>query len=117
MMGMEYSLSLRAFAEAFFWASAAVLFYVYAGYPLLLAVLALLTPRPRPAAPADDDLPFLSILIAAYNEAASIGKKIQETLALDYPANEREIIVLSDGSTDRTDSIVKSVADPHVRLL
>jgi cellulose synthase/poly-beta-1,6-N-acetylglucosamine synthase-like glycosyltransferase len=61
--------------------------------------------------------PRLSILIAAYNEEAGIRRKIEHTLALDYPADLIEILVLSDGSTDRTDAIVESFRDSRVRLL
>jgi cellulose synthase/poly-beta-1,6-N-acetylglucosamine synthase-like glycosyltransferase len=59
----------------------------------------------------------LSFLIAAYNEQANIGQKIEHTLGLDYPADRIEILVLSDGSTDRTDEIVQSFPDKRVRLL
>jgi cellulose synthase/poly-beta-1,6-N-acetylglucosamine synthase-like glycosyltransferase len=55
-------------------------------------------------------------LIAAYNEEAGIQKKIEQTLALDYPADKMEIIVLSDCSTDRTEEIVKSFTNSRVRL-
>ncbi len=102
------------FAEVVFWLSFATFIYVYVGYPFLLAIIAAFMPSRRPKT---DFTPKLSILIAAYNEEASIGRKIQQTLALDYPSDLVEIIVLSDGSTDRTDAIVKSFRDPRVRLL
>jgi len=101
-------------AEVLFWVSFAALAYVYAGYPSLLAILAVFVPRRRPEA---DFTPCLSILIAAYNEEASIRRKIEQTLALDYPPDLIEILVLSDGSTDRTDAIVESLGDSRVRLL
>jgi cellulose synthase/poly-beta-1,6-N-acetylglucosamine synthase-like glycosyltransferase len=56
-------------------------------------------------------------LIAAYNEEAAIERKIRQTLALEYPAEKIEVLVLSDCSTDRTDEIVKAFPDPRVRLL
>src|SRR5262249_11215932 len=56
------------------------------------------------------------LLIAAYNEAKNIGRKIEHTLALDYPAEKIEVIVLSDCSSDGTDDIVRSFRDPRVRL-
>lgn len=106
--------SFEGASRVLFFASALVILYVYAGYPLLLSVLAGVTRRlkPRPGY-----LPFLSVLIAAHNEEAVIGEKIKRTLALDYPRDKLEILVLSDGSTDRTDSIVKGFTDPRVRLL
>ena len=86
-----------------FWISALTVVYVYAGYPLLLAGWARLRPRraPRPAAPGDD-LPTVSIVIAARNESARLPARIENLLALDYPADRRQIIVVSDGSTDDT---------------
>ena len=86
-----------------FWISALTVVYVYAGYPLLLACWAWLRPRPapRPAAPADD-LPTVSIVIAARNEAGRLPARIENLLALDYPADRRQIIVVSDGSSDDT---------------
>lgn len=101
-------------AETLFWFSVAILAYVYAGYPLVLALVA---PFIRRRKPEPGYLPHLSFLIAAYNEEANIGQKIEQTLALDYPPDRLEILVLSDGSADRTDEIVRSFGDPRVRLL
>lgn len=86
-----------------FWLSALTIAYVYAGYPILLACWARWRPMPapRPAAPADD-LPTVSIVIAARNEAARLPARIENLLALDYPADRRQIIVVSDGSSDDT---------------
>jgi len=100
--------------EIIFWVSFCALFYIYVGYPLLLAILAAVVPRRRPGG---DYTPRLSILVAAYNEEAGIRKKIEQTLALDYAADLIEILVLSDGSTDRTDAIVESFRDPRVQLV
>jgi len=88
--------------------------YVYIGYPALLLMVGAFCRR-RKAEPGFT--PAVSVLIAAYNEQESIGQKIEQTLALDYPADKLEVLVLSDGSTDRTDEIVRSVADARVRLL
>ena len=97
-----------------FWISAAILFYVCIGYPALLAVLAMFCRRPRSDL---EYLPSVSMLIAAYNEEANIARKIQQTLDLQYPPDKLEILVVSDGSSDNTDSIVQSFTDPRVRLL
>src|SRR5438445_4459479 len=91
-----------------------LLLFVYLGYPFLLAIIALFCRR------SEQELgccPTISVLIAARNEQAEIGRKIEETLASDYPAENLEVVVASDASTDRTDSIVKSCRDPRVRLV
>ena len=87
--------------------------YTYVGYPLLTAVLARVASRPVRQGAIE---PTVSFLIAAHNEEKDIAWKIEETLALDYPADRREVIVVSDGSTDRTDAIVESYADRGVKL-
>ncbi len=97
-----------------FWVSAGMVFYVYAGYPALLFLIS----RFRRMAAVDPAFtPSISILIAAYNEEKSIRSKLEETLALDYPADRREILVLSDCSSDATDEIVGSFANRGVRLI
>jgi cellulose synthase/poly-beta-1,6-N-acetylglucosamine synthase-like glycosyltransferase len=100
--------------EVLFWLSLAALLYVYIGYPLLLVLISRFIRR---RLPKQNYEPFLSILIAAYNEEAGIHKKLEQTLSLEYPREKMEVIVLSDGSTDRTDEIVQSLNDPRVRLL
>jgi cellulose synthase/poly-beta-1,6-N-acetylglucosamine synthase-like glycosyltransferase len=101
-------------AEILFWTFAGLIFYVYLGYPLFLALLSVLF-RCKP--PEPDYTPKISVLIAAYNESANIGRKIEQTLHLDYPKEEIEIIVLSDCSTDSTDEIVNQMRDTRVRLM
>ncbi len=101
-------------AAAVFWVAAFLLFYVYAGYPLLLALFGLFVRGKRPE---QGNYPRLSVLIAAYNEEAAIAEKIKQTLALEYPKDKLEVLVLSDCSTDRTDEIVKSYPDSRVRLV
>ncbi len=86
-----------------FWFSLLCIFYVYVGYPLLIALLSLLVHR---KVRRDDITPFVSLLITAYNEEKHIGAKLENSLALHYPADRFEIVVASDGSTDATDEIV-----------
>jgi cellulose synthase/poly-beta-1,6-N-acetylglucosamine synthase-like glycosyltransferase len=106
--------NVAAAARIVFWLAGFLLFYVYAGYPLLLALIGLFVRRQRPEPGYS---PSISILIAAYNEEAAIERKLQQTLALEYPADKVEVLVLSDCSTDRTDEIVKAFPDPRVRLV
>ena len=105
---------MGTWAETFFWISISALFYIYVGYPLLLFCLAKLCDRRDERSGCT---PKLSILIAAYNEERGIRKKIEQTLALDYPPDKIEILVLSDGSTDHTDQIVREFTDARVRLI
>jgi len=97
-----------------FWLAALLLFYVYAGYPLLLALIGLFVRGPRAEA---GYTPRISVLIAAYNEEEAIERKIRQTLALEYPKEKLEVLVLSDCSTDRTDEIVNAFPDSRVRLV
>src|SRR6266446_7256030 len=100
--------------EFVFFLALAALLYVYIGYPLFLVLISRFFRR---RLPDRNHEPFLSILIAAYNEEAGIHKKLEQTLSLEYPPEKMEVIVLSDGSTDRTDEIVQSFNDPRIRLL
>jgi cellulose synthase/poly-beta-1,6-N-acetylglucosamine synthase-like glycosyltransferase len=87
--------------------------YAVALYPLLVAVLSRLWRNEferRPITPA------VSLLIAAFNEEESIAAKIQNALETDYPADQLEIIVASDASTDRTDEIVRAFSPRGVKL-
>ena len=90
--------------------------YAYVGYPALLRLVA--AARPAPASPADPaEWPLVSITVPAYNEARSIQATLENLLAIDYPADRLEILVVSDASTDGTDDIVRRFADRGVRLL
>jgi cellulose synthase/poly-beta-1,6-N-acetylglucosamine synthase-like glycosyltransferase len=100
--------------ELVFWVSLALVAYAYAGFPLLLGIRALLLPRPWREA---DATPRASLVVCAHNEAASIGAKLENVLALDWPPERLEILVASDGSSDATESIVRSFAPRGVRLL
>jgi cellulose synthase/poly-beta-1,6-N-acetylglucosamine synthase-like glycosyltransferase len=114
MLTGQFGAGIAEGARVAFWLAAALLFYVYAGYPLLLALIGLFVRRHRPAA---GYTPRISVLIAAYNEEEAIERKIQQTLALEYPKERLEVLVLSDCSTDRTDEIVKAFPDSRVRLV
>jgi cellulose synthase/poly-beta-1,6-N-acetylglucosamine synthase-like glycosyltransferase len=94
-------------AKSIFWLSAGLAFYVYAGYPLLLAILGRVAKRPVRKAPIE---PSVSLLVAAYNEADVIEAKIRNALALDYPADRLEIAIACDGPTDGTTGIAQRVA-------
>src|SRR5438045_1660398 len=90
-----------------FWLSVAAVLYVYAGYPILLRAWAELLRSQRGMRNAECGTPNaecgtrgVSIVVAARNEAARLPARIDNLLSLDYPADRRQIIVVSDGSTD-----------------
>jgi cellulose synthase/poly-beta-1,6-N-acetylglucosamine synthase-like glycosyltransferase len=88
---------------AIFWVSAALIVYTHLGYPLLLRLLvALRRSPPSSAVPANDELPRVSLIVAAYDEEEVIEAKVANALALDYPCELLELIVASDGSYDAT---------------
>ena len=100
-------------AQFIFWTGATALFYTYAGYPILVYAVSLLFPKPVKRA---DFEPNVTVLITAYNEERDIRAKIENTLKLEYPNKKLEILVASDGSTDRTDEIVRNFSGEKVRL-
>jgi cellulose synthase/poly-beta-1,6-N-acetylglucosamine synthase-like glycosyltransferase len=96
--------------------------YSYLGYPVVLRVLSMFrrvpgAPRSRPAAGQGGGWPFVSITIPVYNEAAVIAGTLERILELDYPVGRRQILVVSDASTDGTDEIVGRFAARGVELL
>jgi cellulose synthase/poly-beta-1,6-N-acetylglucosamine synthase-like glycosyltransferase len=94
-----------------------VVLYSFAGYPLLLSVAARVW-RKRAVQPATTGpLPFVSISLPVYNEAAQIRDVINSLLAIDYPKELLQIVVVSDASSDRTDEIVREYADRGIELL
>jgi poly-beta-1,6-N-acetyl-D-glucosamine synthase len=99
-------------AELVFWIAVWVPLYAFLGYPLVLLALRLGIHREVRKSPI---CPFVSLLIPAYNEARTIARKIENSLALDYPSDRIEIVVVCDGSSDRTVDIAQ--AGPGVRVL
>lgn len=101
--------------EWMFFVSAALLAYHYVLYPALVIGCARLARRH--SAPPPTQWPRVSFVIAAYNEEHAIADKLRNTLALDYPKDRFEIIVVSDGSDDATEAIVRSFAPQGVDSL
>ena len=89
--------------------------YAYLVYPLLLWLGTLGRARRPPAEP--DPWPLLSITVPAHNEEATVADTLERLLEVDYPADRRQVLVISDASTDRTDDIVRSFAARGVELL
>ena len=103
-----------------FWVCVAIVGYVYAGYPLLLwmGVFGLRTDaRREDVTAAAEKLPMVSVIVAAHNEEAAIAAKIRNVLGSDYPRERLELLIGSDGSSDRTEEIVRGYEGEGVGLI
>jgi cellulose synthase/poly-beta-1,6-N-acetylglucosamine synthase-like glycosyltransferase len=107
---------MNALGLAFFAVPVGFGLYAYLLYPACLWLLARLRPAPKDP-PGFSHWPSITISLPAYNEEASIGPTIQSLLDLDYPADRRQILVISDASSDGTDEVVRGFADRGVELL
>ena len=87
-----------------FWASLAGILWTHVGYPLVAALLARVRSREVHKA---DVTPSVTVIIPAHDEEGVIGARLDNLLALDYPREQLEVVVVSDGSTDGTDTIVR----------
>ena len=96
--------------------SLALVMYVYIAYPLLLFCLQYVVPGKK-IRKDPDSRPFVTLIISCFNEEKVIEEKLKNSLALEYPPDRLEIIVVSDASTDRTDEIVRSFSSERVRLI
>jgi cellulose synthase/poly-beta-1,6-N-acetylglucosamine synthase-like glycosyltransferase len=127
-------------SEIIFWISFSVIFYTFIGYPLLIYFLFRFESLryfiriPEDAGkvfinpeisgrlilnqrfPLKDFTPFVSMIIAAYNEEKFIEEKIKNCLELDYPADRIEFLFVTDGSTDKTPEIVRKYLEFHPRI-
>ena len=99
---------------AVFWAALLLVVYTYLIYPVLLWLLA--AGRKMPEYAPLSEWPAASLIIAAHNEEATLRAKLENALAMDYPAEQLDIIVVSDASTDGTDHIAAEFAERGVRL-
>lgn len=98
-----------------FWISVAILAYTYAGYPLWLWLRAHLRPWPAMRGPIE---PRVSIAMVVRNEERVLAEKLENLLQLDYPPDQLQIVVVSDGSDDGTEAILgKYRNDPRVRTV
>jgi cellulose synthase/poly-beta-1,6-N-acetylglucosamine synthase-like glycosyltransferase len=108
--------------QLIFWFSTGVLLYVYIGYPLLIILFTSLYWNRLKRSKYNNEessftMPIVSLVMPARNEEMKIRSKLENSLELDYPKDKFEIIVASDGSTDRTNEIVTEYADRGVKLV
>jgi cellulose synthase/poly-beta-1,6-N-acetylglucosamine synthase-like glycosyltransferase len=93
--------------EIAFWTSVALLVHTHLAYPLLLWAIARLRGRAPAAVGTVREAPDVSLIVAAHDEEAVIERKVRNALGLDYPRDRLEVIVASDGSSDRTAELAR----------
>lgn len=99
-----------------FWVSVFLIVYTYVGFPLGVILRGLIWGHPYKQKELTAS-PTVSIVISAYNEAKSIGAKLDNILSMDYDRDCLEVVIASDGSTDGTDAIVESYKEHGVKLI
>jgi cellulose synthase/poly-beta-1,6-N-acetylglucosamine synthase-like glycosyltransferase len=100
--------------EIVFWVAAGLILYAHLGYPLLLAALVAILGEPRGAAEDGGERPLVTLIIPAYDEEHVIERKVANARALDYPAGRLEVVVASDGSSDRTAQLARGAGADSV---
>jgi cellulose synthase/poly-beta-1,6-N-acetylglucosamine synthase-like glycosyltransferase len=112
-----------------FWSALALVVYTYAGYPVVLFVCYGLVQMKRDwqflhhrrdrrrADLTDVDLPTVTMLFAAFNEEEHLAQKLENTRQLNYPAGKLQVVIVSDGSSDRTNAILNSINDPRFEVV
>lgn len=97
--------------EIIFWAFVALVFYTYIGYGIVLYLMVkvkeLFVKQKKNSLPDEADLPEVTLLVAAYNEEAVVKEKMENSLALDYPAQKLHFLWVTDGSTDQTNMLLE----------
>lgn len=97
-----------------FWVSLGGIFYTYFGYPILIFLLAKLSHKPEAY---QTYKPSVTLLIAAYNEETVIEAKIKNSLTINYPKDLLQILVVTDGSADKTPEIAKRYTPYGIEIL
>src|SRR4249919_846530 len=97
-----------------FWGSLGALAWAHVGYPVVAELAARM--RPRPVRKDDGAEPSVTVIVAAFNEEAVIERRLENLLALDYPAEKLDVVVASDASSDATNDLVAAVAAREPRV-
>jgi cellulose synthase/poly-beta-1,6-N-acetylglucosamine synthase-like glycosyltransferase len=99
------------------WGSVAALCYAYAGYLAAVWLFARIARQPTDERRNLTEAPFVSVVVVARNAELVIAARLRNLLDSRYPAERLEIVVVSDGSTDRTEEEIRNVADPRIRSI
>ena len=112
---------MKRLLVALFWIGATLVAYTYFGYGALVWVILKLRKRQQPPAQVSKlDLPSITVVVPAYNEATCIVQKLENTLELDYPRDRLHVIFVDDNSTDDTLACLRTFnlpADVAVQVL
>jgi cellulose synthase/poly-beta-1,6-N-acetylglucosamine synthase-like glycosyltransferase len=100
--------------EIVFWAAAGLIVYAHLGYPLLLWLVGALFGEGEVQPDRQGELPSVTLVIPAYDEEDVIERKVANARALDYPPDHLEIVVASDGSSDRTAELAHAAGADRV---
>ena len=103
-------------AEIIFWISILLVLHTYLFYPAILAILTINKKEHSDCYAEGDDLPFVSVIISAFNEEDHIGQKIRSIYSGGFPGDKFEVLVGSDHSDDGTCGIVRSLQADHASL-
>jgi cellulose synthase/poly-beta-1,6-N-acetylglucosamine synthase-like glycosyltransferase len=95
-------------AITLFWTGVMIILYTYIGYGIVIFIISKIKKQRSVKNQLEKDLPEVTLMIAAYNEADFIKDKIANTLSLDYPANKLSVVFVTDGSSDATPEIINS---------
>lgn len=112
---MEYGIGFWLLLIVFLISVTAIV-YSYALYPWLIFLLSRKKKLRLEQYQEDDELPFVSLIISAFNEERLIGEKIQSVYQTNYPGNRFEVLIGSDASTDKTDEILQKVSGKYPSL-
>lgn len=107
-------ISAKMVYEILFISSVLLIFYPYIGYPVSLYLIGLLKCN---EVNRKVQYPYITLIITAYNEEKKIKDKLKNTLEITYPKDKMQVIVSSDGSTDRTNNIVEAYSNDNLQLL
>jgi cellulose synthase/poly-beta-1,6-N-acetylglucosamine synthase-like glycosyltransferase len=106
--------AISIFFALLFWGSVVGIFYTYFGYPVLIFLLAKIIHKPETSQTSQ---PSVTLLIAAYNEETVIEDKIQNSLTINYPKDLLQILIVTDGSADKTPEIAKRYTPYGIEIL
>src|SRR4051794_22246761 len=101
--------------KAVFWSAWSLIFYTYVLFPLVLAAMARMRASVKDRPTVEAELPRVAMVVAAFDEEASLPAKLGNTWNLDYPADRFELLIGSDGSGDGTAALLQHCSDPRLR--